>query len=67
MNHIAAALFFTAALLAAAVTIHLMVKLYWTEIMLALKGELGLEVRTPARSSPSAARPRPVPRRRAAA
>ena len=63
MSHIAAALFFTVALLAAAVAIHLTVRLYWAEIMLALKGELGL--RTPARSSPWAARPQS--RRRAAA
>jgi hypothetical protein len=65
VSHIAAALFFIVALLAAAVAIHLTVRLYWAEILLALKGELGLEVRTPVRSSPWAARPQP--RRRAAA
>ncbi|HEY5722827.1 MAG TPA: hypothetical protein VIT45_10950 [Allosphingosinicella sp.] len=62
MSYIAAALFFTAALLAAAVTLHMLVKLHWAEILLALKGELGLEVRTPDRSSPLAARSRPRPR-----
>ena len=39
MTHLAAALFFTLALLAAAVAIHMTVRLYWTEILLALKGE----------------------------
>ena len=65
MSYIAAALFFTIALLAAAVAIHLTVRLHWAEIVLALKGELGLEVRKPARSTHWAARPQP--RRRAAA
>ena len=64
MTHIAAALFFTIVLLAAAVAIHLTVRLYWAEILMALKGELGLDVRKPARSSPWEGRPRP---RRAAA
>jgi len=39
VTHLAAALFFTLALLAAAVTIHMTVRLYWAEILLALKGE----------------------------
>ena len=61
MIHLAAALFFTAVLLAAAVTMHMTVKLYWSDILLALRGELGL--------SPSAPRTQPHagPRRRAAA
>ena len=61
MIHLAAALFFTAALLAAAVTMHMPVRLYWSDILLALRGEMGL--------SPSAPRAQPHagPRRRAAA
>ena len=39
MIHLAAALFFAFVLLAAAVGIHMMVRLYWAEILLALKGE----------------------------
>jgi hypothetical protein len=39
VNHLAASLFFIAALLAAAVTIHMTVRAYWAEILLALKGE----------------------------
>jgi hypothetical protein len=39
VTHLIAALFFTLALLAAAVSIHMTVRLYWTEILLALKGE----------------------------
>ena len=45
MTHVAAALFFIVALLAAAVAIHMTVRIYWAEIVLALKGELGLEPR----------------------
>ena len=47
MIHLAATLFFTAALLAAAVTAHLTVRIYWNEIMLALRGELGLRATAP--------------------
>ena len=39
MTHLAASLFFILALLAAAVTIHMTVRAYWAEILLALKGE----------------------------
>ena len=39
MTHLAAALFFTLALLAAAVAIHMTVRAYWAEILLALRGE----------------------------
>lgn len=58
MIYLAAALFFTLALLAALVAIHVTVRLYWPEILLALRGELG--------AMPSAARAGPV-RERAAA
>lgn len=39
MTYLAAALFFTFALLAAAVVIHLEVRRHWIEILLALRGE----------------------------
>lgn len=57
MTHLAAALFFTFALLAAAVAIHMNVRAYWAEILLALKGEWDGSgpVRRPA------ARPHPAP------
>lgn len=41
MTYLAAALFFTLALLAALVAIHVTVRLHWGEILLALRGELG--------------------------
>lgn len=41
MIYLAAALFFTLALLAALVAIHVTVRLHWPEILLALRGELG--------------------------
>lgn len=41
MTYLAAATFFTLALLAAAVTVHMTVRAYWTEILMALRGELG--------------------------
>ncbi|HYW15451.1 MAG TPA: hypothetical protein VE891_04765 [Allosphingosinicella sp.] len=41
MIYLAAALFFTLALLAALVAIHVTVRLYWPEIILALRGEFG--------------------------
>ena len=59
MTHLAAALFFVLALLGAAVVLHMTVRQYWTEIMLALRGELGLELSVPARPD----RARPVPAR----
>ena len=61
MIHLAAALFFTAALLAAAVTMHMTVRLYWNDILLALRGEMGLSPSSPM------AQPHAAPRRRAAA
>ena len=45
MIHLAASLLFIVALLAAAVCAHLTVRDYWRDILLALRGELGLEVR----------------------
>ena len=60
MTYLAAALFFTLALLAALVAIHMMVRLNWREILLALRGELGAT--PPAR----AAAPAGPNRRRAA-
>ena len=55
MTHLAAALFFTLALLAAAVAIHMNVRAYWAEILLALKGEWGGSIR------PAAARRQTLP------
>ncbi len=59
MIYLAAALFFTLALLAALVTVHMTVRLHWREILLALRGELGA-------SMPPAAAPAGPDRRRAA-
>ncbi|HEY7808763.1 MAG TPA: hypothetical protein VIA98_00105 [Allosphingosinicella sp.] len=56
MTHLAAAIFFTLMLLAAAVAIHMTVRLYWSQILLALRGELGREVRRPVRAAPAYAR-----------
>ena len=50
MTYFAAALFFTLALLGAAVSLHMTVLQYWDEILLALRGELGLS--RPARRAP---------------
>jgi hypothetical protein len=58
VTHLAAALFFTFALLAAAVAIHMTARLYWAEILLALKGEW--DGTGPVRR-PEAARPGPLP------
>ncbi|HEY0112905.1 MAG TPA: hypothetical protein VGB59_07095 [Allosphingosinicella sp.] len=52
MTYLAAALFFSLAFVAAAVALHLTVRLYWRDILLALRGELGLV--TPARPAPRA-------------
>jgi hypothetical protein len=57
VTHLAASLFFTLALLAAAVVIHMNVRLYWAEILLALKGEWD----GAGRVRPAAARPKPLP------
>lgn len=59
MTYLAAALFFTLALLAALVAIHMTVRLNWREILLALRGELGA-------STPPAAAPASALRRHAA-
>lgn len=61
MTYLAAALFFTLALLAALVATHMTVRLHWREILLALRGELGA-VTPPARQ----AGPAGAMRRRAA-
>ena len=62
MTYVAAALFFTLALLGAAVSLHMLVLQHWNEIVLALRGELGLS-----RPDPRAPRlARPMPRQRAA-
>ena len=63
MIHLAATLFFTAALLAACVAIHLTVQFNWQDIVRALRGELG--VREAARPSPAYAAAK-QPRRAAA-
>jgi hypothetical protein len=55
VTHLAAALFFTLALLGAAVAIHLTLRQYWDDILRALRGELGLGVRPPARPEPGSA------------
>ena len=47
MIHLAAALFFTAALLGVLVAIHLTISLYWAEILSALRGDLGLRPSAP--------------------
>ena len=41
MTYLAVSLFFTLALLAALVAIHVTIRLNWREILLALRGELG--------------------------
>ena len=55
MIYLAAALFFTLALLAALVAIHVTVRLHWTEILIALRGEFGVMPR-PAPPAGAAAR-----------
>ena len=55
MTYLAAALFFTLALLAALVAIHMTVRLHWREILLALKGELGAVRPKAQQAAPAAA------------
>ena len=58
MIYLTAALFFTLALLAALVAIHVTVRLHWPEILLALRGELGTATpRAPAAVPAGTARP----------
>ena len=45
MTYLLAALFFSLVFIGAAVAIHLTVRAYWPEILAALRGELGLDVR----------------------
>ena len=56
MTQLAASVFFILALLAAAVAIHMTVRAYWAEILLALKGEWdgSATVRRPAAVRPKA-------------
>lgn len=58
MAYLAAALFFTLSLLAAAVVLHVTVRLYWNDILAALRGEYGRDVTRPAPQAPAYARPR---------
>ena len=58
MTYLAAALFFTLALLAALVAIHMTVRLHWREILLALRGELGHATPPARRAGPAGAAPR---------
>ena len=58
MIHLTAAMFFTLALLAALAAVHVTVQLSWREIVLALRGELGREIRRPGLRAP-ALPPRP--------
>ncbi|MEA3062144.1 MAG: hypothetical protein QOJ94_1925 [Sphingomonadales bacterium] len=70
MTYLAAALFFTFALLAAAVAIHMTVRAHWAEIRLALRGELGRPVAfriAPVRADVRAPAYAAMPPRRAAA
>ena len=53
MTYLAAALFFTLALLAALVAIHVTVRLHWPEILLALRGELGAVRPSERRAAPA--------------
>jgi hypothetical protein len=58
VTYLAAALFFSLALLAALVAVHMTVRLHWREILLALRGELGA-VTPPGRlEAPAGAMPR---------
>jgi hypothetical protein len=64
VTHLAAAVFFTFALLAAAVVIHMQVRRHWSEILFALKGEWHgvphyriAPVRRPVRSAARASAP----------
>jgi hypothetical protein len=55
VTYLAAALFFTLALLAALVAIHVTVRLYWREILLALRGELGAATSSARQAAPARA------------
>jgi hypothetical protein len=56
VTHLATAIFFTLMLLAATVAIHMTVRTYWTKIVLALRGELGMAATQQARPAPVYAR-----------
>jgi hypothetical protein len=55
VTYLAAALFFTVALLAALVATHMTVRLNWREIRLALRGELGVATPRAPEAAPAAA------------
>ena len=59
MTHLAASLFFALVLLAAAVAIHMTVRIHWARIVAALRGDLGREIRNPAPAVRAAAIRRP--------
>ena len=65
--YLAAANFFTLSLLAACVLGHLAVRDSWREIMAALRGELGREIRPSVQARATAPAPASAARRRAAA
>jgi hypothetical protein len=67
VSYLAAALFFTLALLGAAVALHLTVQAYWAEILLALKGEWGGPVKASAGRAKAPAPVQAFARRRAGA
>ena len=56
MTYLLAALFFTLALLGALVALHMIVLQSWDEIVLALRGELGLRPPVPRALRPEQAR-----------
>ena len=55
MTYLAAALFFSLVLLAALVTVHMIVRRNWREILLALRGELGAATPPASAAAPAAA------------
>ena len=59
MIYLAAALFFTLALLAALVGLHMMVRFHGREILMALRGELGAVNPRARAAAPSGATARP--------
>jgi hypothetical protein len=67
VSYLAAALFFTLTLLGTMVALHLTVQAYWTEILLALKGEWGGPVKASAERAKAPAPVRAFARRHAGA
>ena len=58
MTHVAATLFFALALIGAGAAIQITVRQYWNEILLALRGDLGLDTGGPARQAARYGSPR---------